>query len=241
MDPTFADNTFRGLSDVQALNPDGRLNGYPESPYYGAVADINAAPATFFEAAEAIARRSDDHAFRMGVYQEMSQFLDWYTSPVKRDGATGLITGTWEELDYDDGNGIPDYQVVAPVGLNVEVAVAAEKTAELAGLLGKKSDRTRYSALFIQLAKAVNEHLSDRDSGTYHGRNLRTSQFVTHDTAAMFYPLRLKIAPEARRRRLIEILTDKKKFNFGLTPGCAKEECVSTPSETCSSASPPKA
>ncbi|MBI4165500.1 MAG: hypothetical protein HY508_07180 [Acidobacteria bacterium] len=219
----FAENVMRGFHEVQSLNPDGRLSGYPWEAVSGQVGDVNQEPMYFFESAYAIAHHSQDAALRAEIYETMRKFLDWYLSPIKRDTGTGLVTGTWEEAvgfppSSKDFDGFSYIQSRVPVSLNVGVAVAASLTADLAADLGKNDEADRYRREFNELKAAINTALWDENDGVYYDYDLKAKQTLRYRTAATFYPLRLGIAPESRQQRLIRRLTDPAEFNWGKTP-----------------------
>jgi Trehalase len=219
----FAENVIRGFHEVQSLNPDGRLSGYPWEAVSGQVGDVNQCPEYFFESAYAIAIRSPDPALRAEIYQTMHNYLDWYLSPIKRDQDTGLVTGTWEESvgfppSSKDLDGLSYVRSRAPVSLNVGIAVAASLTADLAADLGKTEEADRYRRVFSELKTAINAFLWDENDGVYYDYNLKTKQMLRYRTAATFFPFRLAIAPESRQQRLIRRLTDPAEFNWGKTP-----------------------
>src|SRR5687767_11633869 len=126
---------MKGFHAAQSENPDGRIDA-AIAHIHGQPGEISQIP-VFFEVAYDVARRTNDAQLRKQIYQTMRRYLDWWLSPVKRDARTGLISGTWDEAFGDADYPFIVPQSVAPVDLNVAVAVGAERTAELAAALGK--------------------------------------------------------------------------------------------------------
>jgi hypothetical protein len=225
----FAEDFMRGMRDVQAENPDGRIDAEGDSPLRGQVGDVSALP-VLFELAYDVARRTNDIALREEIYVTMKEYLDWWLSPVKRDALTGLVSGVYEENggseSHAEGNASDKFadtmippQSVAPVHLNVFVAVGAERTAEIALSLGRKTEANKYRAILEDISGAINTYLWDEKDGVYYNYDLRIGrlrkQFLS---SATFAPLKMHIAPPSRRDRLIRRLLDPPQFNWGKFP-----------------------
>jgi hypothetical protein len=220
---SFAEDVMRGVRVLQNFNPDGRFVGTPWEPITGQVGDItNGGPLFYFESAYAIATRSHDPALRSTVLDTMRGFLEWYLSPIKRDAATGLITGTHEEVLFpvsnDDITGFQYVQTRAPVSLNVATAVSAHLAAGLAEAMGREQEARRYRQVVTELRQAINEVLWDSEEGAYYDYDLKHGRHIRMLTAATFFPLRLAIAPPERRRRLLRLMRDPDRFNMGRHP-----------------------
>jgi hypothetical protein len=215
----FAEGVMRGFHDVQTENPDGRFDISGSSAVRGQVADTSQVPA-FFEVAYDVARRTNDLQLRGEIYQTMQRYLDWWLSPVKRDSRTGLISGVFEEAFGEPE--LPRYgmrlQSVAPVALNVAVAVGAARTADLAAELGKEGDSKKYRQVFDELSRAINGILWDEQDGVYYSYDLREHHARKHLMVSTFDPLRLGMAPPTRRDRLLKRLLDPDQFNWGKRP-----------------------
>jgi len=222
----FAEDVIRGFRDVQALNPDGRIPGFGVLAS-GQVADISQTP-RFFEVAYDVARRTSDVALRADIYDTAHKFLDWWTSPLKRDANTGLIVGLGD--DVDTLSAVPGWSYppgVLPIDLNMAVAIGADRISKLAADLGKSEEAARYRKLFQDLARAINAFLWDEKDGVYYNYILGDTGLMTglHSgkpdhrvIAATFEPLRNGIASPAQRERLIKRLIDPSEFNWGKVP-----------------------
>jgi len=223
--PHFAEGVLRGFRDEQAANPDGRIDFSGLFMPSGQVLDQTQFP-KYFEVAYDVARRTGDEALRAETYESMRKFLDWWLSPVKRDSRTGLVTGYGEETFGDllqaghilgEGTHIEPF-TVAPVDLNVLIAVAAARTAELARVLRKPEEESLYRETFVNLSRAINSYLWDESQGAYYNYDLRDEKLHAGLNVATFDPLRLRIAPPTRRDRLLKRLLDPKQFNWGRRP-----------------------
>lgn len=211
----FAESVMRGFHDVQAENPDGRFDLWGRSAVRGQVGDVSQIP-RIFEVAYDVARRTNDLQLRSEIYQTMQRYLDWWLSPVKRDSRTGLVSGVLEETQ-----GAPEVEAplsVAPVDLNVAVAVGAARTAALAGSLGKAGDSKKYRQVFEDLSHAINSTLWDEHDGVYYNYDLRAGHTQKRLIVSTFNPLRLGIVPPARRDRLLKRMIDPTQFNWGKLP-----------------------
>jgi hypothetical protein len=221
----FAENVMRGFSEVQ--DPDGRIDLTGYFWIRGQVADLSSLP-KFFEVAYAVARRTNDVKLRGEIYETMRKYLEWWLSPVKRDARTGLISGLGEETFGDRSqapqlkHNSPDVDMepmtLAPVDLNVEVAVGAMYTARLAAALGKGEDARHFSHVFAGLSHAINTYMWDQRAGAYFNYDLRDGKLRANLNVTIFDPLRLAIAPSARRNRLLKRLVDPAQFNWGSRP-----------------------
>lgn len=213
----FAENVMRGFRDVQAQNPDGRIDLYGGSAVRGQVADASSIP-RFFEVAYDVARRSGDSQLRREIYQTMKKYLDWWLSPVKRDARTGLITGIFEEAlgEPDPRNIAP--QTLAPVDLNVAVAVGCFNTSRLARRLAKNEEAAAYEQAFHELKDSINEYLWDEDTGAYYNFTVKENRHRHRLISSTFDPFRLGIAPPERVERLIGKLLDPSLFNWNKLP-----------------------
>lgn len=221
----FAENVMRGFHELQAENPDGRIDLMGQHGIRGQVGDMSALP-WFFEVAYDVARRSSDVALRAEIYLSMQRFLEWWLSAAKRDAHTGLVTAMFEET-FGDRSQAPHIKgpkpsdepmTLAPIDLNVAVAVGAARTSELAAALGKPEESARYHKVFQDLSSAINTHLWDEAEGAYYNYDLREAHRRPGLIVSTFDPLRLGIAPEARRNRLLKRMLDPAQFNWGKLP-----------------------
>lgn len=232
VNPSLAEMQMKGFNELAAQNPDGRIDQNGTHGFRGQVSDFSQYP-LYFQPAYDIAKTTSDNALRAQIYQTMRGYLDWWLSPVKRDARTGLVSAIFEETFGDVGqaphlnppanlnglNGVgPAPMIVAPIDVNVLVAVGAELTANLAASLGKSEDSEHYHAVFRDLSKAINAYLWDENRGAYYNYDLHKRDLREGLNVTTFYPLRLGIAPAARRLRLLKKMLDPKQFNWGRLP-----------------------
>jgi len=219
----FVEDVMKGFHDVQ--ESDGRIPGLGFSGTRGQVGDFTQLP-RLFEVAYDVARRSNDSILRTEIYETMRRYLDWWLSPVKRDGRTGLVSGVGEETfnEHDPFSYGP--QSRAQVDTNVAVAVGAKLTARLAKLLGRESDEIYCHQRFLDLSKAINDYLWDDKDGIYYNLDLISGDRMPRLIVSTFDTMRLEIAPPERRARLVQHLLNSKLFNWGHGPltGLAKTE-----------------
>jgi hypothetical protein len=219
----YVEDVMRGFAEEQA--PDGRIDAQGYFWIRGQVADLSSLP-KFLEVAYDVARRTNDVKLRERIYDSMRKYLDWWLSPVKKHARTGLISGIGEETFGDrwqaphlkaDTTDI-EPMTLAPVDLNVVVAVGALNAARLAEALGKQDDAARYRAAFAALTEAINTYMWDEPAGAYYNYDLREDTRRPGLNVTIFDPLRLQIAPAARRDRLLKRLLDPAQFNWGKRP-----------------------
>jgi Trehalase len=219
----FAENVMRGFIDVQAINPDGRLDLWGHAATRGMPADVSQMPSIFVYAFE-IAQRTEDMTLRVDIYQMMRRYLDWWLSPVKREARTGLVSSLLEETLGAGNNSLPgnpefSAQTVAGVDTNVAVAVGAHLTARLAKSLGRRQEATVYINAFQEIAEAINAYMWDEKDGVYYNYHLVARQVMRDRVvSSTFHPLKLNIAPKNRQERLLRRLVDPTEFNWGIRP-----------------------
>ena len=106
----------------------------------------------------------------------------------------------------------------APVDTNVEVCVGCHVTELLARELGYEDDAKLAAERFEGLKDAINKYLWNDEKGAYFAYYVKEGRQDDRLMASTFYPLRLKIAPSERQKRLISLMTDDKHFNWDTIP-----------------------
>ena len=219
----FAENHIRGFMQVQSQNPDGRIDIAGCKPIRGGCSDLSAMP-RYLEAAYDIARRSGDRKFREDVCDSIRDYIDWWLSPAKRDPKTGLVTGFYEEtlshtIELFSLASLSKKFTIAPIDLNVAVAVGCYNMSKLAGELGRAKEAKKYSKLYNELSEAINKYMWNEEDGLYYSYNIKTSQQYSNLlSSTCFDVFRLHIAPEDRAARMIPKLIDPAMFNWGTFP-----------------------
>lgn len=217
----FAEGVIRGFIGVQSQNPDGRIDLYGLSHLRGQIASVSSLP-LYFEYAYDIARRTGDQALREEIYQSMKKYLDWWLTPVKKDGKTGLITGIFEEAMGTEmfriHHGAQTFQMVAPLDLNVAVALGAYNVRKLAQNLGKNEDAKYYAGIFDQLKDSINRYMWNQEKACYFNYNVKQQKQIPRLMCTTFDTMRLGIASPQQVEKLIEKLLNPALFNWGKLP-----------------------
>uniref|UniRef100_UPI0035634C10 MGH1-like glycoside hydrolase domain-containing protein n=1 Tax=Mariniphaga sediminis TaxID=1628158 RepID=UPI0035634C10 len=107
---------------------------------------------------------------------------------------------------------------LAPVDLNVAVAVGCYNTSRLARYLGNTEDAKMYSLLLEQLSAAINTHLWNEEKMGYYNYDVRENKQKDRLICTTFDPMRLGIAPEERIEKMIPTLLNPDIFNWGVRP-----------------------
>jgi len=210
----FAEDIIRGYMEVQAQNPDGRIDLWGGSTIRGEVGDVSSLP-KFFEAAYDVARRTHDSFLEKAIYISMKKYLEYWFSSAKRNQETGLITGVFEETF---SNSRQEVGGTAPIDLNVAVAEGCYNTSRLADNLGEISEAARYLNDFKQLSASINKYLWSNEDKKYYNYFVRETTFEKRLLSTTFEPFLLCIAPCDRVEKLIPVLLDPSIFNWGKRP-----------------------
>jgi len=210
---TFAENVMRGFFGIQAQVPDGHIPLYGGS-VRGQPGCVSSVP-RYFEAAYDVARRTSDTALRKEIYLSMRKYLDWWLSPVKTDPQTGLVTATAEET-FSEPQLTP--QTVAPVDLNVAVALGCHHVSHLADSLRRATEARKYADAFNALKKSINHYMWNEQADIYFNYNVKQKKQLHRLLCTTFDPMRLGIAPPQAVEKLIGKLLDPRLFNWGKLP-----------------------
>ena len=132
---------------------------------------------------------------------------------MRRDSATGLITGVFEEsLPSDEGRPFAR----ASVDLNTEVVIGCVNVAKLAWRLGDMEDYRKYNEIGMELKTSVNKYLW-ADSA-YYSYIIPDRQFDKRLLCNAFDPLEENIAQGTQVTKLLNLLTDNRYFNWDQNP-----------------------
>lgn len=165
-----------------------------------------------FDVARRICRRTTDRDYIEKIYNLLSKYLNWWLSPLKRDGRTGLVCGIMEESDPSD---YTEQLTYAEVDLNVQVCVGASVLRELAGYLGYEDDEYKYSFIFRDHKARINKWLYDEKSGCYYTRNVKTDTLMTNRPYNFTFDVfKRGIVPKSRIKRLLDVLKDNSKYGY---------------------------
>lgn len=210
----FVEDVMRGFSDVQSQNPDGRIDLWGGSTIRGEPGDVSSLP-RFFEAAYDVARRSNDSLLQNIIYESMKKYLQYWFSTSKRDRSTGLITGVFEETF---SNTLQEVGSLAPIDLNVAVAIGCFNTSRLAENLGKFSEADKYFTDFKQISVSINQYLWNEEDHKYYNYEVKNKKHDKRLLCTTFDPFLLGIAPPDRVEKLIPVLLNPAFFNWGIRP-----------------------
>ena len=228
-DPSTAMDTIRTVLRYQL--PDGMIPQVTEWPTGGG-SFVNSAcsnPPVTSLCAWKMFQRWGDKQFLEEVFGRLLRWHDWW--PKFSDGnKNGLLewgskvdfrlarlaTG-WDDTPHFDGAQFENGQMTADaVDLNSLWSLDAETLSKMAAVLNRPEDARRLQAEHLEMNRRINETLWNEELGLYCTRlwslNGSPGKFLTRITPMNFYPL-ICGAPDAKRAaRVLQTLTDPKKF-----------------------------
>lgn len=221
----FSENMLRGFIAVQ--QPDGRipLYGHDKVPDYPTCSSLP----KLFSAAYAVLQHSGDSTLLKAVYPMLRKYWNWWFSDARRDAATGLITGVFEESFPPVESRL---KTTAQVDLNVELAGACQYMAELASRLGLKDDQQLFMKSRLQLVDAVNQYMWNEQAGGYFSFDVIRKHRDSTLIVSAFDPLFTHIAPADRATRMVHLLTNDNYFNWQTNPLTSVAKTASVYNET---------
>lgn len=229
-DPETAKETIRTVLRYQL--PNGMVSQLAE--WHGGASGIvnvgDSNPPVTSLCAWKLYQRWGDQLFLEEVYPRLLRWHDWW--PKSSDGnqngllewgaTTGgwklaLLASGWDNTPHFDGSKFAGTQMTADaVDLNSLWSLDAETLAKMAGVLGKTDDAERLQHEHEEMNRRINNTLWDEELGLYCSRlwaeNGEPGRFLTRITPMNFYPLLCGAPDEKRARRVLETLTDPKKF-----------------------------
>ena len=167
-----------------------------------------------FDVACGILEGSTDGKLMQRVCTMLVRYLDWWYA-ARFDARTGLLSSVFEETVVPYLGRAGEY---AGVDTNVEVYVGLTRTAQLARRLGRDGEAALLEGRAEALKRAINAYLWDEERGAYYAYDLRAGRRRDCLMASAFCPLRLGIAPEENRARLLRLLLDPTAFNWETRP-----------------------
>ena len=209
LDQEFAEKVLLDFALVQ--KPNGRIPlwGFDRVGEYDE--ELSAIP-VIFEVALKVLKRSENEDVIRTVYGMLGRYLEWWLSDKKRDPATGLVCGIFEESDPSD---FTEQLTAATVDLNVQVCVGADVLREIALRLGEFDEARRWGALFEELKEAINKHLYNEADGGYYTYLVKEKRLMTERVYnSMLDTFKRRIVPDGRRARLLGFLTAKEHFDL---------------------------
>ncbi len=210
------------LNFIESQKSDGRICLWGADVLPGMVAGDNVPQQTenvsslpkLFDVAYHILQGSADEKLRERTYQMLKAYIDWWFLN-RQDPKTGLLTATFEETFIPYLGCAGEY---APVDTNVEVYVGCHYTELLANELGKTNDAEALRKRKNQLKACINQYLWKEEKGAYYPYLVKEEKTVDCLMVSTFFPLRLGIAPEERRKRLIQLMKNHACFNWDTIP-----------------------
>ena len=228
--PEQARATIRTLLSFQC--PDGMMPQYGGWKHEGSLPYINVAfsnPPVTSLCVWKIHERWPERTFLAEVYPKLLKWHDWW--PKHSDGnGNGLLewgaNGSFADARLGCGwDDTPAFNGATKVGtqmnadavdLNSLWSMDAEYLARIAGELGRHDDEKRLRSEHVIMNKRINDLLWNEEQGVYcsrlWGENGQPGKFLSRLTPMNFYPLICGAPDEARASRLLETLTDPKKF-----------------------------
>lgn len=209
IDQGFAENVLRNFMLVQ--KPSGRIPlwGFDRVGEYDE--ELSAVP-VLFEVALKTLKRTEDVDLISGVYGMLARYMEWWLSEVKRDAATGLVCGIFEEADPSD---FSEQLTAAQVDLNVQICVGADVLREFALRLGKPDEAARWRRVFEAQKAAVNQYMFDPESGGYFTYLVKERRLMKGRVYnSMLDTFKRSIVPKERRAGLIRFLESSEHFDL---------------------------
>ena len=183
-----------------------------------------------FDAAYTILKNTTDVSLKQKGYRMMKNYLSWWFRE-RQDPKTNLITAVFEETFAPYLGHKMEY---APVDTNVEVCVGAHLTGLLAEELGDTENARYLKEKETSIKEAINRYLWVEEKGAYYPYMVKEGKHVDTLYASTFFPLRLRIAPEDRKEKLLRMLTNDDLFNWESLPltSLAKTDPLFTTTES---------
>lgn len=220
VDREFAERALKNF--IESQKDDGRICLWGADVIPGEVAGKNFPKQTegvsslpkLFDVAYHILKGTKDAELKRAAYNMMKRYLDWWFS-ARLDEESGLISAVFEETFVPYLGRAGEY---APVDTNVEVYVGCYCTEEVAIELGLADDAALIKARREKLKESINKYLWDDEIGAYFPYSLKDKRRINKLMASTLFPLRMQIADEDKRRRLIELMLTDEHFGWNSIP-----------------------
>lgn len=167
-----------------------------------------------FDAAYHILQGTTNTQLLEKTYSMLAKYLDWWYRD-RFDPDTGLITAVFEETFRPYLGCAMEY---AAVDTNVEVYVGLIYTADLAQKLGLIAEAEAFRRKAEELKVAINTTLWNAEKEAYYPYDVRTGEHIDCLLASTFFPLRMQIATDEQKSKLITLLKDDSHFNWNTIP-----------------------
>ena len=167
-----------------------------------------------FDVTYHILKGSKNNELKITAYNMLFKYLQWWFEK-RLDEDTGLITAVFEETFIPYLGYAGEY---APVDTNTEVYVGCVYTKMLAVELGKTADSELIENWADKLKESINKYLWSDKKGAYYPYDIKNKKQIDILMASTFYPLRMEIASESRKEKLLSLLKNHDEFNFDTIP-----------------------
>lgn len=220
VDRAFCERSL--LNFVNSQRPDGRIclwgkdllpSGVAGGDFLQQTENVSSLP-KLFDSAYHILQGSTDREYKEKIYGMLKRYLDWWFA-ARLDVETGLMTSVFEETFIPYLGRAGEY---AAVDTNVEVCVGCHYVGLLAAELGRAEDVALQASRKNALRQSINRYLWWEEKGAYYPYLIKEKKHFDCLMASTFYPLRLGIATQERRARLLELMTSDVHFNWDTIP-----------------------
>lgn len=167
-----------------------------------------------FDIAYHLVKDSIELELKTKTYAMLKKYLNWWLKN-RQDRKTGLITAVFEETFIPYLGASYEY---APIDTNVEIYVGIEYVKLLAVSLGELDFAKELEEKQALLKESINKYLWCEEKGAYFAYFVKEDRLDDRLMASTFFPLRLRIADEDKKERLIKLLTSKEHFNWDNIP-----------------------
>ena len=167
-----------------------------------------------FDVTYHLLKGTNDEALKSSAYKMLKKYLEWWFS-ARFDEKTGLMSAVFEETFIPYLGCAGEY---APVDTNVELCVACRYTAELAVEHGEHDYAECLEKRMAGLKESINKYLWNEERGAYFPYLLKEGRQGECLMASTFFPLRMQIADEEKKARLLSLLTSNEHFNWDRIP-----------------------
>ncbi len=225
LDPDHCASIVRNLLRLQ--DPDDGRFGVAFSPLRTGLrgaqhrqAEAATSPPLWAYAAVEVFRRTSDIGFLAECYKAFRRNVIWFET-YRQFPRSGLFWhNNLEETGYDnvprgetrDAVRAAAFSSFAAVDLSSQMVKYYRDLADMADLLGERSEAAEYRRKADTVAATIRTTLWDEDAGFFFDANTQTGRLDCVKTIAGFWPMISGVADEAQVARLVEHLTNPSEF-----------------------------
>lgn len=202
------DRCLRLAADqVDVLVENARHHGHlPREVWVGAANPEIQPPGILTWAAMEIHKRRPNKSFLVRIYPGLAQNNDWFYSH-KDSNRNGLCEWAGGDSGWDT-NPRWDKGEVDAVDLNCWLHLDQMKLAEMADILGKKSDAAKWRAKAAATAELIRSKMWDDRDGRFYDLLPAAGEMIRVMTPAIFWPMFAGIATKEQAARIAGQLKD---------------------------------